>query len=314
MTSLRHRTKLVPTSSSDNLLPVHHNDKTNNSRSWKRTSSKRRVRVIRCLLIGGAVAVIFVFGVLTFAYRVLSVTDPSTEQEENPKGVIAKLRERLRRDQEHEKHKNRRKYQTGKDLLEHLKHKKDPITTQNISNSNNMLPSPSEHDSPLKRKEDVEESLKEQEEMIQRIDQGEKLPPKPLQQPRPHHEPKEHSLEYLENAAKEKRDNIPLGEEVSIHKLNHPSPKETRHITECVSLISYGHDTKKRVIQLSANMMNDNYCDCADGIDEPHTSACAHVLVNQRAFQCGSDNVWIDASRVRDGIRDCPNGADEMLT
>ncbi|XP_024361417.1 uncharacterized protein [Physcomitrium patens] len=55
--------------------------------------------------------------------------------------------------------------------------------------------------------------------------------------------------------------------------------------------------------------LNDNFCDCPDGTDEPGTSACPNSK-----FYCrnvGSAPKLVFASRVNDGICDCCDGSDE---
>ncbi|XP_076825555.1 uncharacterized protein LOC143471091 isoform X2 [Clavelina lepadiformis] len=54
------------------------------------------------------------------------------------------------------------------------------------------------------------------------------------------------------------------------------------------------------------NAVNNNYCDCADGTDEPGTSACK----NGR-FYCEPEHQYMPSSRVNDGICDCCDGSDE---
>lgn len=55
---------------------------------------------------------------------------------------------------------------------------------------------------------------------------------------------------------------------------------------------------------------NDDYCDCADGSDEPGTSACSGI---DSRFQCHDNTVprSIPSSMVDDGICDCCDGSDE---
>ncbi|KAK0083151.1 hypothetical protein PV325_009236 [Microctonus aethiopoides] len=64
--------------------------------------------------------------------------------------------------------------------------------------------------------------------------------------------------------------------------------------------------------KITFDKVNDDYCDCGDGSDEPGTSACSNG-----SFFCqnsGYKSLHISSGRVNDGICDCCDGTDEYTS
>ncbi|GHJ89304.1 hypothetical protein NliqN6_5706 [Naganishia liquefaciens] len=68
-------------------------------------------------------------------------------------------------------------------------------------------------------------------------------------------------------------------------------------------------------IKVPFSSINDDYCDCPDGSDEPGTSACSEVALRVKFWCLNKGHIpgWVYASRVNDGICDpeCCDGSDE---
>ena len=62
------------------------------------------------------------------------------------------------------------------------------------------------------------------------------------------------------------------------------------------------------LIQIPQEFINDNFCDCPDGSDEPGTSACDFQFFCNNHGLLGKQ---IPSSKVNDGICDCCDASDE---
>lgn len=73
-------------------------------------------------------------------------------------------------------------------------------------------------------------------------------------------------------------------------------------------------------IVLQAHQINDNFCDCPDGSDEPGTNACEFTEDAPQYFYCANEGYlpkYIENFKVNDGVCDydvCCDGSDEYLS
>jgi len=63
--------------------------------------------------------------------------------------------------------------------------------------------------------------------------------------------------------------------------------------------------------KIAIAQVNDNFCDCADGSDEPATAACGSSGAQFWCVNKGHHGKFLFASMVNDGVCDCCDGSDE---
>uniref|UniRef100_A0AAV1UK73 Glucosidase 2 subunit beta n=1 Tax=Peronospora matthiolae TaxID=2874970 RepID=A0AAV1UK73_9STRA len=78
------------------------------------------------------------------------------------------------------------------------------------------------------------------------------------------------------------------------------------------SVSSFHCDNRQQQWPLSR--LNDNYCDCKDGSDEPGTSACSHTKAVFHCENAGFFSTELPTSRVNDGVCDCCDASDEYAS
>lgn len=63
---------------------------------------------------------------------------------------------------------------------------------------------------------------------------------------------------------------------------------------------------------INYSKLNDDYCDCLDGTDEPGTNACSNGIFycEHQSFSKNVQNS-VPSYKVNDGICDCCDGSDE---
>ncbi|KAM3693146.1 hypothetical protein ACJW31_08G144300 [Castanea mollissima] len=91
--------------------------------------------------------------------------------------------------------------------------------------------------------------------------------------------------------------------------LKHPllgiAPEDEKYYKTSSDWIKCKDGSKK----FSKTQLNDDFCDCPDGTDEPGTSACP--LGKFYCRNSGHTPLFLYSSRVNDGICDCCDGSDE---
>ncbi|KAK9700070.1 hypothetical protein RND81_08G215400 [Saponaria officinalis] len=92
---------------------------------------------------------------------------------------------------------------------------------------------------------------------------------------------------------------------ISSNKFFGISPEDESYYRDGSNLMNCKDGSKK----INRSQLNDDFCDCIDGSDEPGTSACPNGRFYCR--NAGHLPLVLFSSRVNDGICDCCDGSDE---